>query len=122
MSEQKYPEFAHLLACCPKDMQLGKCPKGFTLEMIEISSDGITATHKTDILAFTHKGLAIHHLPWGWYITHITSGKKLFGANTKREAVKAVKTLGKAFDWHLPEATLRHRKGCKEAVRAVCDA
>lgn len=114
-------EYDHLLATCPRDMRLGKCPKGFELRMIEISCEGIINPYKADILAFVHEGLAIHKHPMGWSITHIRSGKSLTGTDTKRGAVKAVKQLANDFDWSQTEAMLRHITGCKAAVAAVRD-
>ncbi len=118
-------EYDHLLATCPRDMQLGKCPKGFKVQMIKIShAVRGGGTRMCDVLAFVHEGLAIHKCPWGWHITHIKSGKKLvYMPNTKREAVKAVKTLAGLVNWHLAESTLRKRKDeCDMAIGKVRDA
>ena len=116
-------EFAHLLACCPKDMQLGKCPKGFKLEMIEISCNGDFGEYKGDVFAFTHEGLAIHRLPWGWRVTHIRSGTCVTRTDTKRGAGKAVKILAGLLNWCRAESTLKRRKAeYRAAIKAVRDA
>lgn len=113
-------EYADLLATCPRDMQLGKCPRGFELQMIEIRCDGIIKPYKADVLAFIYEGLAIHKTPWGWKITHVKSGKQVTGTDTKRGAVKAVKTLAGLINWHLAESTLIRRKAeYKAAIKAV---
>ena len=114
--------FDHLLATCPREMRLGKCPDGFVLEMIEISCGDVFlgVTYKDDILAFTYHGLAIHKAPWAWHITHMRSGKIIMRQKTKRDAVKAAKTLAGLGNWCRAESTLkRHREWCEAAIEVA---